>query len=98
MRRATTALLAVCLVSFAAFSASAEPPPPTYPIDQFLDTFQNTEHSFADQEGGRYAFDAGFYGTARRVAQRYPSRYGNPDLDARHEAQVVLDALAHNRP
>ena len=98
MRRATTALLAVCLVAFAALSASAEPPPPTYPIDQFLDAFQNTERSFADREGGRYAFDAGVYGTARRVAQRYPARYTNPDLEARQEAQVAVDALTHNRP
>ncbi|MFY9588929.1 MAG: alpha/beta hydrolase [Actinomycetota bacterium] len=100
MRRATTALLAVCLATFAAFTASAspaDPPPPTYPIEQFLDAFQNTERSLGDTDVGRYNFDAGFYGGVRRAAQRYPEHYG-PGMDARHEAQVAVDSLTHNRP
>ena len=100
MRRATTALLSVCLATFAAFSASAspaDPPPPTYPIEQFLDSFQNTERSLGDTDVGRYNFDAGFYGGVRRAAQRYPEHYG-PGMDRRHEAQVAIDSLMHNRP
>ena len=100
MRRATTALLAVCLATFAAFTASAapaDPPPPTYPIDSFLDAFQNSERSLGDTEVGQYNFDAGFYGGARRAVQRWPEHYG-PGMDPRHEAQVAIDSLTHNRP
>src|SRR5918999_2971876 len=97
MRRATAALLVVCLVAFAAFSASADPPPPTYPVDQFLDAFQNTERSYGDFETGQYNFEAGFYGAAKRAVQRYPQRYG-PDADPGHEAQVAIDSLTHMRP
>lgn len=99
MRRATTALLAVCLVSFAAFSAAAAPAdPPPYPVQQFLDAFQNTERSLQSRNEGDYNFYAGMWGAERRVAQRYPQHYTDPNLDARHEAQVTIDSLAHNRP
>lgn len=99
MRRATTALLSVCLVSFAAFSAAATPAdPPPYPVQQFLDAFQNTERSLQNRDEGEYNFYAGMWGAERRVAQRYPGHYTDPNLDARHEAQVTIDSLAHNRP
>ena len=99
MRRATTALLAVCLVSFAAFSAAAAPAdPPPYPVQQFLDAFQNTERSLQNRNEGDYNFYAGIWGAERRVAQRYPQHYTDPNLDPRHEAQVTIDSLAHMRP
>ena len=99
MRRSAAAffLLALMLASTGTNAAPADPPLP-YPIeglthwpDSFLDSFTNPAF-------GRYNFDAGLYGAVRRAIQRYPERYLNPDMDARHELQVAIDAIAHNRP
>ena len=99
MRRSAAVflLLALMLVSTGTSAAPPDPPLP-YPIeglthwpDSFLDSFTNPAF-------GRYNFDAGLYGAVRRAIQRYPERYLNPDMDARHELQVAIDAIAHNRP
>jgi hypothetical protein len=103
MRRATTALVLVCLVPFGAFTAFAaanktDPPPPTYPIDQGLMWTQNTQRSLTDPAVGQYNFEAGFYGAARRALQRYPSHYLSAGINPRREAQAAIDALLHMRP
>src|SRR5439155_21742067 len=100
MRRATTAIIAVCLVSFGAIVAGAAvpPPPPTYPVKEATMWTQNTQRSLTDQNVGRYNFEAGFYGAVRRAAQRYPSHYLTTGVDPRREAQVAIDSLLHMRP
>ena len=101
MRRPITLLALVCLVSFAAFSAFAQandPPPPTYVIDQALQWTQNPQRSISDPETGRYNFEAGMYGAAKRAVQRYPSHYLTAGIDVRREGQVAIDSLLHMRP
>jgi hypothetical protein len=105
MRRATTALVLVCLVPFGAFTAVAfagasanDPPPPTYVVDQVQMWTQNPQRSVTDPAIGQYNFEAGIYGVARRMIQRYPSHYLTAGIDVRREAQVAIDSLLHMRP
>ena len=97
MRRAT--LVFVLIATLGAFAvANADPPPPTYPIDNVLSDFQNTQRSLTEQRYGNYNFEAGMYGAARRAAQRYPDHYLTAGIDVPREAQVALDSLLHVRP
>ena len=103
MRRS---LIACCFVAFvlflgaAAFASAnnADPPPPTYPVDDMLSAFQNSTRSVTDPAIGRYNFDTGIYGAARRAVQRYPEHYLTAGIDVRRDAQVALDSLLHLRP
>ena len=89
----------VLIASGGAFAAANnEPPPPTYPVDDVLSGLQNTERSLPDQRVGRYTFESGIYGAARRAYQRYPSHYLTSGIDVRREAQVAIDSLGHMRP
>jgi hypothetical protein len=103
VRRATTALVLVCLVPFGTITAFAgantsDPPPPTYVLDQSLQWTQNPQRSVADRATGTYNFNAGLYGAARRPIQRFPSHYLTAGIDVRREAQVAIDSLLHMRP
>ena len=107
MRRATTALVLACLVPFGTLGAFAfaganttasDPPPPTYVVDQSLMWTQNAQRSITDRSVGTYNFEAGIYGAARRVIQRYPSRYMTAGIDVRYEAQKIIDSVLHMRP
>ncbi|MGH2793600.1 MAG: hypothetical protein ACRDKG_04780 [Actinomycetota bacterium] len=103
MRRSPLSLAFVAFVLIAtatAFAAtnSAEPPPPEYPITNVLNDFQNPQRSITDPAIGRYNFEAGIYGAARRAVQKYPEHYLTTGVDVRHEIQVALDSLLHIRP
>lgn len=102
MRRRTlvpivVAFVAIATASFAGANAN-EPPPPTYPVDNVVNDFQNSERSLTEPAIGRYQFEAGMYGAIRRAVQRYPEHYLAGGIDVRSEAQVLLDSLLHMRP
>ena len=96
MRRSAAAFLLLALV-FVSKGTSAAPNLP-YPVESFTWWLDNALDGFTDPALGRYNFEAGLYGAARRAIQRYPERYLDPDMDVRHELQVAIDAIAHNRP
>ena len=99
MRRTITVLFALFATAVAFGGANAaEPPPPTYPVDNVVNATQNTQRSLADQEIGRYQFDAGMYGVVRRVGQRYPEHYLTGGVAVRRELQAAIDAGTHMRP
>jgi hypothetical protein len=103
MRRSLIACTFVAFVLIATTTAFAganatEPPPPTYPIDNILNATQNTQRSITDPDIGRYNFEAGMYGVARRAVQRYPEHYLTSGIDIPRELQVAIDSLAHMRP
>ncbi|MEX2556211.1 MAG: hypothetical protein WEB06_11325 [Actinomycetota bacterium] len=103
MRRSLIACSFVAFVLFlgaGAFAAAndTDPPPPTYPIDNVLNATQNTQRSVLDADIGRYNFEAGVYGVARRAVQRYPEHYLTAGIDIPRELQVAIDSLAHMRP
>jgi dienelactone hydrolase len=101
MRRATTAIVSVCLASFGAFTAFAaanEPPGPLYPARQATMWTQNTQRSLRDSGAGTYNFEEGIIGAARRPIQRYPSHYLTAGIDVRKEAQTLIDGGLHMRP
>ncbi len=103
MRRSLIACSFVAFVLFlsaAAFASAnnAEPPPPTYAVDNVLNAMQNTQRSITDADIGRYNFEAGFVGVARRGVQRYPDHYLTAGIDIPRELQVAIDSIAHMRP
>jgi X-Pro dipeptidyl-peptidase-like protein len=101
MRRATTALVAVCLVSSGAFSAFAvanKKPGPLYFANEATMWTQNTQRFLGDRRAQNYNFEAGILGAARRPVQRYPSHYLTAGIDVRREAQVLIDGTLHMRP
>ena len=98
-RTATASIVAVfVLIATVAFAAANDPPPPTYPVDDVLSATGNTQRSLTDTAGGRYTFESGFYGAAKRAVQRYPSHYLTAGIDVPREAQVLIDSLGHMRP
>jgi hypothetical protein len=98
MRRAAPIFIVLIAMLGAFAAANAEPPPPTYPIDDVLSDFQNPQRSLTDQEAGRYNFEAGMYGAVRRGVQRYPDHYLTAGIDVPRETQVAVDSLLHVRP
>lgn len=102
MRRPVLCSSVVAFVLIATVSAFAvandEPPPPAYPITNVLNDFQNSQRSLTDPDIGRYNFEAGMYGVARRAVQRWPDHYLTAGIDVQREAQVALDSLLHVRP
>jgi dienelactone hydrolase len=100
MRRILLIVSLAALVVSAANPARALAigPVPVYPVDNFIASLDGPVRDVRDPASGTFDFNAGTYGGVRRVLQRYPGEFGNPDMDARHEAQVVLDSLAHMRP
>jgi hypothetical protein len=101
MRRSIPVFLVATIVAFAPVAAQASPdasPDPGYLVRNALFWTQNTQRSVMDPAAGRYNFEEGLYGAARRVIQRYPEHYLDMHLDVRHEAQVAVDSLAHMRP
>ena len=95
---ALVAFVLIATVNAFASANTAEPPPPTYPVDDVLSSLQNTQRSIEDPAIGRYNFDAGMYGAARRMMQRYPEHYLTGGIDIPREIQVAIDALLHMRP
>jgi hypothetical protein len=98
-RTATASIVAVfVLIATVAFASANDPPPPTYPVDDVLSATGNTQRSLTDSAGGRYTFESGMYGAAKRAVQRYPSHYLTAGIDVQREAQVLIDSLGHMRP
>lgn len=95
---AVVAFVLIATVSAFAGANTGGPPPPTYPIDNVLNDFQNSQRSLEDPSIGRYNFEAGMYGAARRAVQRWPDHYLTDGIEVQREVQVALDSLLHMRP
>lgn len=100
MRIPIRALLMLALLVPAVGIANGAPPipPDPYPITSFTYPTGNVIESLENRELGTYNFEAGLYGAVRRMLQRYPEIYLDPNMDLPHELQVAIDSLTHNRP
>jgi dienelactone hydrolase len=100
MRIPVRTLIALALVvPIAGLSSAAPPiPPDPYPVESFTYPLGNVVESLENRDLGNYNFEAGMWGTVRRIIQRYPEIYLDPNMNLPHELQVAIDSLTHNRP